>query len=95
MDVIDVVVADPNLIVVKFGLYLKASLAIDVIVEGKNGIHPGAIPFDLNAVSSMLFRPVPKSTVENVVLTPKFQLISILPLPRVNAIAVPVGSPKP
>ena len=65
------VVADPNLIVVKFGLYLNASLAIEVIVEGKNGTHPGAIPFRLNAVVSMLLSPVPKSTVENVVLAPK------------------------
>ena len=93
MDVIEVVVSDPNLIVVRFGLYLNASEAIEVMVDGKKGIHPLAIPFDLNACWSMLLRPVPKSTVEKVVLTPKLLLISILPLPRVNAIAD--ESPKP
>jgi hypothetical protein len=66
-----VVVPDPNLIVVKFGLNLNDSLPIVVIVDGKNGIHPAAIPFFLNAASSMLLRPLPKSTVENVVLVPK------------------------
>ena len=87
------VVSDPNLMVVIFGLYLNASEAMEVMVRGKSGTHPGAIPFCLNAVWSMLVSPVPKSTVENVVLVPKFQLISILPLPSVKAIAV--DSPKP
>ena len=88
MDVIEVDVSDPNLIVRILGFSVNAPALIDVIVGENTGIQPATIEFFLNALTAIELSEGPKSTAENLVLLPKLSAKSILPEPSVRAICV-------
>ena len=90
IDWIPKVVAEPNRITLRFVLSENAPGPMVLIVPGKIGTQPAAIPFFLKAFWPISVTPDPNSMFANEVAVPKLSAIWIRSLPSIRVKGHPV-----